>query len=175
VASEENVHDMFDCLMGIFPKLDILVSNGRLGHPEARHGTDPAPLGLDHEHQRGVVDPHPPARQPPAEERRARDRRLLLGAIRAIPNYMAVGASKAALESMVRHLALELGPRGIHVNCVSAGTVETDALRHFPNREDILAESRQRTPSGRLTEPVDVANAVLFLASPSPPRSTDIR
>ncbi len=55
-----------------------------------------------------------------------------LGAVRAIPDYAAVGASKAALESLVRHLAVELAPRGINVNAVSAGVVETDALKHFP-------------------------------------------
>jgi enoyl-[acyl-carrier protein] reductase III len=89
-----------------------------------------------------------------------------LGAVRAIPNYAAVGASKAALESLVRHLAVELAPRGIRVNAVSAGVVDTDALLHFPNREAMLAEGERRTPAGRLVAPRDVADAVLFLVSP---------
>jgi enoyl-[acyl-carrier protein] reductase III len=89
-----------------------------------------------------------------------------LGALRAIPNYAAVGASKAALESLVRHLAVELAPDGIRVNAVSAGVVETDALKHFPNRDDILGNSRAKTPAGRLTEAEDVADVVLFLVSP---------
>lgn len=89
-----------------------------------------------------------------------------LGAVRAIPNYAAVGASKAALESLVRHLAVELAPRGVRVNAISAGVVDTDALKHFPNREHLLDESARRTPAGRLTEPKDVADAVLFLTSP---------
>lgn len=89
-----------------------------------------------------------------------------LGAVRAIPNYAAVGASKAALESLVRHLAVELAPRGVRVNAISAGVVDTDALKHFPNREQLLDESARRTPAGRLTEPKDVADAVLFLTSP---------
>ena len=88
-----------------------------------------------------------------------------LGAQRAIPNYAAVGASKAALESLVRHLAVELAPRGIRVNAISAGVVDTEALRHFPNREELLSESARRTPAGRLTEPRDIADAVVFLAS----------
>jgi len=88
-----------------------------------------------------------------------------LGAVRAIPNYTAVGASKAALESMVRHLAVEFAPEGMRVNAVSAGTVDTDALSHFPNREELLESSRARTPAGRLLEPQDVANVVLFLCS----------
>jgi enoyl-[acyl-carrier protein] reductase III len=89
-----------------------------------------------------------------------------LGAVRAIPNYAAVGASKAALESLVRHLAIELAPKGVRVNAISAGVVDTDALKHFPNRTQLLEESARRTPAGRLTEPADVAQAVLFLVSP---------
>mgnify|MGYP001825069679 CR=1 FL=1 len=88
-----------------------------------------------------------------------------LGAIRAIPNYTAVGASKAALESMVRHLAAELAPEGLRINAVSAGTVDTDALLHFPNREEILDAARERTPAGRLISPQDVANTVVYLCT----------
>ena len=88
-----------------------------------------------------------------------------LGAIRAIPNYTAVGASKAALESMVRHLAAELAPDGMRINAVSAGTVDTDALLHFPNREELLEGARQRTPAGRLISPQDVANTVVYLCT----------
>jgi enoyl-[acyl-carrier protein] reductase III len=88
-----------------------------------------------------------------------------LGAIRAIPNYTAVGASKAALESMVRHLAAELAPDGMRINAVSAGTVDTDALLHFPNREELLEGARERTPAGRLTSPQDVANTVVYLCT----------
>jgi enoyl-[acyl-carrier protein] reductase III len=88
-----------------------------------------------------------------------------LGAVRAIPNYTAVGASKAALESMVRHLAAELASEGIRINAVSAGTVDTDALLHFPNREQLLDGARQRTPAGRLLSPQDVANVVIFLCT----------
>ncbi len=90
-----------------------------------------------------------------------------LGAIRAIPNYAAVGASKAALESLVRHLSIELAPVGINVNIVSAGVVETDALKHFPNRDIIIDEAKKKTPAGRLTTPEDVAEVVAFLCSES--------
>ena len=89
-----------------------------------------------------------------------------LGAARVLENYTLVGTSKAALEALVRYLAVELAPRGIRVNAVSAGVVETDALEHFPNREQMLAEGRARTPAGRLVEPDDVADAVTFLCSP---------
>jgi enoyl-[acyl-carrier protein] reductase III len=88
-----------------------------------------------------------------------------LGAVRAVPNYTVVGASKAALESLVRHLAVELGPKGINVNTLSAGVVDTDALKKFPNRDEIIGESLRRTPLGRLTTPEDVAELALFLCS----------
>ncbi len=89
-----------------------------------------------------------------------------LGSSRVLENYVLVGTSKAALESIVRYLAVELAPRGIRVNAVSAGVVETGALEHFPNREQMLAHGRARTPAGRLVEPDDVAGVVLFLCSP---------
>jgi enoyl-[acyl-carrier protein] reductase III len=89
-----------------------------------------------------------------------------LGAQRVLENYVLVGTSKAALESVVRYLAVELGPRGIRVNAVSGGVVETDALDHFPNREEMLHSGRTRTPAGRLVEPDDIAGAVSFLCSP---------
>jgi enoyl-[acyl-carrier protein] reductase III len=89
-----------------------------------------------------------------------------LGATRVFKNYVLVGTSKAALESVVRYLAVELAPRGIRVNAVSASVVETSALEHFPNREEILNAGRKRTPAGRLVEPDDVAGAVAYLCSP---------
>jgi enoyl-[acyl-carrier protein] reductase III len=89
-----------------------------------------------------------------------------LGAQRVLENYILVGTSKAALESVVRYLAVELAPRGIRANAVSAGVVETEALEHFPNREEMLQGGRTRTPAGRLVEPADVAGAVVFLCSP---------
>ena len=89
-----------------------------------------------------------------------------LGSTRVLENYVLVGTSKAALESLVRYLAVELAPRGVRVNAVSAGVVETGALAHFPNREQMVSESLERTPAGRLVEPEDVAAAVAYLASP---------
>jgi enoyl-[acyl-carrier protein] reductase III len=88
-----------------------------------------------------------------------------LGAQRVLENYVLVGTSKAALESVVRYLAVELAARGIRVNAVSAGVVETEALDHFPNRDQMLRAGRERTPVRRLVEPDDVAGAVAFLCS----------
>ena len=64
----------------------------------------------------------------------------------------------------MRYLAVELAPRGVRVNAVSAGVVETAALEHFPNREAMLATA-ERTPAGRLVAAEDVAAAVSFLCS----------
>ena len=88
-----------------------------------------------------------------------------LGSTRVLQNYTLVGTSKAALESLVRYLAVELAPRGIRVNAVSAGVVETEALQYFPNREQMLEEGHTRTPAGRLVTPEDVAGVVAFLCS----------
>ena len=86
-----------------------------------------------------------------------------LGSTRVLENYVLVGTSKAALESLVRYLAVELAPRGIRVNAVSAGVVDTAALEHFPNKDEMLVMARERTPAGRMVEPADVA---VWLCSP---------
>jgi enoyl-[acyl-carrier protein] reductase III len=88
-----------------------------------------------------------------------------LGAQRVLENYSLVGTSKAALEALVRYLAVELAPRGIRVNAVSGGVVETGALEHFPNREEMLRAGADN-PVGRLVTPGDIAGAVTFLCSP---------
>jgi len=87
------------------------------------------------------------------------------GSVRALEHYGAIGASKAALESLVRHFAMELGPRGITVNAIRPGVVDTPALEYFPNREQMLHIARLRTPTGRIATPEDVADVALFLAS----------
>jgi enoyl-[acyl-carrier protein] reductase III len=88
-----------------------------------------------------------------------------LGSQRVLENYVLVGTSKAALESVVRYLAVELAP-AISVNAVSGGVVDTGALEHFPNKDEML-RSVERTPAGRLVEPEDIAAAVSFLCSPN--------
>jgi enoyl-[acyl-carrier protein] reductase III len=88
-----------------------------------------------------------------------------LGSTRVLEDYVLVGASKAALEALVRYLAVELAPRGIRVNAVSAGVVKTGALEHFPQKEAMLAMGA-RNPVGRRVTPEDVAGCVTFLCSP---------
>ena len=88
-----------------------------------------------------------------------------LGSTRVLEDYVLVGVSKAALEALVRYLAVELAPRGIRVNAVSAGVVETGALDHFPQKDEML-EMSKRNPVGRAVTPEDVAGCVTFLCSP---------
>ena len=93
-----------------------------------------------------------------------------LGSVRVLPDYVAVGASKAALESLVRYLGVELAPKRIVVNAVSPGIVMTDALTHFDSfrKENKLVEKvAAGTPNGRLCTPADVADVVAFLCSPA--------
>jgi NAD(P)-dependent dehydrogenase (short-subunit alcohol dehydrogenase family) len=87
------------------------------------------------------------------------------GALRVVPAYSIVGASKGALEALARHMAVELAPRGIRVNIVAPGAVATEAWDSLPDAENRLAELAKRTPTGRLVTPEEVAEAVRFLCS----------
>ncbi|HEY1790294.1 MAG TPA: SDR family oxidoreductase [Verrucomicrobiae bacterium] len=89
------------------------------------------------------------------------------GGMRAVPKYSVVGASKGALESLARHLAVELAPRGIRVNLIAPGAVATEVWNAIPDQETRLAEAIRRSPSGRLVTPEEVAGAVHFLCSPA--------
>jgi enoyl-[acyl-carrier protein] reductase III len=92
------------------------------------------------------------------------------GSFRVLPEYVVVGASKAALEALTRYLAIELAPRQIVVNAVSPGIVDTEALRHFDavrSDENIIARAAELCPAGRLVTPEDIAGVVAFLCSPA--------
>ncbi|MRI83007.1 MAG: enoyl-ACP reductase [Nitratiruptor sp.] len=81
------------------------------------------------------------------------------------PNYAGHGSSKAAVETMVKYAAKELGPKGIRVNAVSGGPIDTDALRAFPNYEEVRQATIERSPLGRMGTPEDLAGACWFLCS----------
>ena len=85
------------------------------------------------------------------------------GSTRVLPDYFAVGVSKAALEAVTRYLAIELAPKGISVNAVSAGFVMTGALDAFPKEADVKTLAARPTPAGRAVTPEDVAKAVAWL------------
>jgi enoyl-[acyl-carrier protein] reductase III len=88
------------------------------------------------------------------------------GGTRVMPFYGAVSAAKAALESHVRQLALELGPAGVAVNAIRAGVTDTPASRKIPAAEFMFQEAQRRNPGGRLTVPEDVAEAIVALSLP---------
>lgn len=167
VARTGRLDPMFEKIGEEFGRLDILVSN-------AASGVIKPAMELTSRHWHWTMDINAAALLPLAQHAvplmGEKGGHIIavssLGAVRAIPNYAAVGASKAALESLVRHLAVELAPSKVRVNAISAGVVDTDALKHFSNRNELLEESARRTPAGRLTEPKDVADAAIFLASP---------
>ncbi|MEW6501796.1 MAG: enoyl-[acyl-carrier-protein] reductase FabL [Thermodesulfobacteriota bacterium] len=165
VAEDDDVRAMFDQIGAEFGRIDFLVSN-------AASGVLKPAMELSARHWNWAMDINARALLTLTQQAvplMPEGGRIMavssMGAVRAIENYTAVGASKAALESLVRHLAVELGPKGINVNTISAGAVDTEALKKFPNRQQILDGAIARTPLGRLTTPDDVADVALFLCS----------
>ncbi len=165
VAEDNDVRAMFDLIGAEFGRVDFLISN-------AASGVLKPAMELTARHWNWAMDINARALLMLAQQAvplMPEGGRIMavssMGAVRAIENYTAVGASKAALESLVRHLAVELGPKKINVNTISAGAVDTEALKKFPNRQQILDGAIARTPLGRLTTPDDVANVALFLCS----------
>lgn len=166
VGVPDSVDEIFGAFRAHFDRVDIVVSN-------AASGVLKPVLEMGLKHWRWCVETNALAvsllAQHAAPMMRNGGRIIAmssLGAQRAMPGYGFIGASKAALEALVRALAQELGPRGIRVNTVSAGVVDTDALAHFPNREELLRNFAQRTPAGPVLRPEDVANAVYLLCLP---------
>lgn len=87
------------------------------------------------------------------------------GARQVAPCYSLIGASKGALESLARHLAVELAPKGVRVNILSPGPVRTGSWSVMPNSAARLSGAKKRTPLGRLTTPEEAARAAQFLCS----------
>jgi len=166
VGLPDSVDEMFAEIPKHFSRLDIVVSN-------AASGVLKPAMDMTLKHWRWCMETNAFAlnllaqRALPLMKEGGRIIAMSsLGSVRAMPNYAFIGASKAALESLVRSLAQELGPRGFRVNAVSAGVVETDALSYFPNREELLASFKARTPAGPVLTPEDVAGAVYLLCLP---------
>lgn len=166
VADHQSVKDLFVEFKKHFNTLDFLISNAASGvlKPASKMST---------KHWRWCMETNALALNHLVNEGREmmpRGSRVIalssLGAHRAIPNYAFIGASKAALEAMVRSLSLELAEFGISANTVSAGVVDTDALKHFPNRQQLLDEYQETSLAGRPLKPADVANAVYLLCLP---------
>lgn len=170
VGQEEDVEDMVGLVRREFGRLDVLVHNAATGgfrplaattqrHFDAAMHTNV--LSLVHLLK---------AATPLLESASGRGKVVVLsshGTHMALPMYGLIGGSKAALTALARHWALELGDRGVNVNVVEAGLVETDSTKRLPGAAEMFAGRRHKTMMGeRMLEAADVADAVLFLASP---------
>ena len=166
VSHDASVEELLAVVRSEFGRLDILVSN-------AASGVLKPATEMTTKHWRWCLETNALALNhlvKHAKELMAPGSRVLalssLGAHRAIANYAFIGASKAALEALVRSLSLELAPLGISVNTISAGAVDTDALKNFPNREALLAGFAKRSLTGQILTPENVADAVYLLCLP---------
>lgn len=165
VGDADHIDALFDSIDETFGRLDILISNAATGVIRDLEG-------LDERAWTWTMDANARAfflcaKRATSLMHKGGSMVALSsqGATRVLPGYMVVGASKAAIESLSRYLSVELAPRGIRVNVVSPGVVDTDALTHFPHRDDILRDAVAKTPAGRLVTPDDVADAIGFLTS----------
>lgn len=167
VGKVEKIQEMFAQIDETFGRVDVLINN-------AASGVLRPAMELEESHWDWTMDINSKALLFCAQEAAKRMEKVgggkivsisSLGSIRYLENYTAVGVSKAAVESLTRYLAVELAPKNISVNAVSGGAIDTDALKHFPNRDELLADAVAKTPAGRMVEPKDIVNAVLFLLS----------
>lgn len=166
VTDQPAVKEMIEAIREKFGTLDILVSN-------AASGVLRPALEMTLKHWRWCLETNALALNHLVQQARplmGHGSRVLalssLGAHRAIPEYAFIGASKAALEALVRSLSVELAPFGISVNTISAGVVDTDAIKHFPNREQLLDEFKERSQLGRELRASDVADVAYLLCLP---------
>ncbi len=165
VGRPKDIRSMFQEVRELFGGLDILIHNAALG--VFRPVTD-----IEVFHWNVSLDVNARALLLCAQEAvplMAAGGKVIavssIGSHRYMPHYGAIGVSKAALEALVRYLAVELAPKGIRVNGVSGGFVDTDALRLHPDYQGIMAGAPARTPGGRIGTPEDLAKVVMFLAS----------
>jgi enoyl-[acyl-carrier protein] reductase III len=165
VGEEEKLDGIFADIEQKFGKLDILVSNAASGVPRAA-------MDLDSRSWAWTMDINARAFLLCAQRAAGLMKNggkmvsiSSLGSRFVLPIYTSVGVSKAALEALTRYLAIELAPRGICVNAVSAAAVETEALKLYTQMKDLPQTTWNNTPAGRMVQPEDVANIVAFLCS----------
>jgi len=172
VGEIEGIGKLFDAVEKEFGGLDIFIHNAASGYN--RPALEQKPKGWDwtmNINARALL--FAAQRAVPLMGRRGGGSIVSItsaGSVRVLPDYVVVGASKAALESLTRYLAVELAPKNIVVNAVSPGLVMTDAITHFDaiNTEaGIIEKAIANTPAGRLVTPEDVAEVVGFLCSPA--------
>jgi len=168
VGHREAVFEMMRQAAEAFGRIDVLVNSAARGLERPRAAIDSLPKHLRHTMDVNLFGPWFAAQAavPYMTEGGAIINLLSPGAHRYLPKYAPVGVSKGALESLTTYLAVELAPRGIRVNAVSAGLVEgTDGVRMLD--QALVAGYGAKVPAGRHVRPQDVAEAVAFLASPA--------
>ncbi len=168
LADPAKIEAMFERLEAEFGRCDIFIGNAASGIPRPI-------LQTTDRHWDWTMDVNARSilrcvrRAVPHMERAGWGRIVSIssqGSTRVIPNYGVTGLSKAVIEALTRYLAVELAPKGIIVNAVSPGVVETDALAHFPiDVQETVAAVSRRTPAGRIVTPAEVAKLVAFLCS----------
>ena len=172
IGEIDQIHRLFDQIEAHFGGLDLLIHNAASGFN--RPVMEQRPKGWDWSmniNARSLL--FMAQRAAPLMEIRGGGSVVSIsspGGGRVLPDYVSVGASKAALESLTRYLAVELAPCNIQVNAVSPGIVLTEALQHFDRvrtDSDLVEKALALTPAGRLVEPQDVANLVAFLCTPA--------
>lgn len=166
VGDLEQIRAMFTKVAEAFGRLDFLVNSAARGMERPRGAIDSLPRHLRRTLDVNVLGPWFCAQEAAKlmTEGGAIVNLLSPGSRRYVPRYAAVGVSKGALESLTTYLAAELAPRGIRVNGVSAGFVEsTEGVRLIP--KELLEAYRERIPVGRNVRPEDVAGVVAFLCS----------
>ncbi|TET47782.1 MAG: enoyl-[acyl-carrier-protein] reductase FabL [Dehalococcoidia bacterium] len=165
VGEPEQIGSMFDEIESQFGRLDILVNN-------AASGVARSALDLDDRGWDWTMDINARAfllcAQRAAKLMKSGGKMVSissLGSRLVLPIYTAVGVSKAALEALTRYLAIELAPRGICVNGIAAGAVETETLKLYTADPNLPQSAWQTTPAGRIVKPEDIAELVAFLCS----------
>jgi enoyl-[acyl-carrier protein] reductase III len=170
ISEEDDVQSMIDFIREEHGQLDIVVSNAATGGFRPLLGARLTNFDAAMHTNAMALVYLTQAAMPLLEKSLSRAKIVLLsshGAQIALPWYGLIGGSKAAAEAIARHLTLEVGNRGVNVNIVKAGLVETDSIRHIPGAEQMLAGRTTKTMVGeRVLTVDDVANVVVFLASP---------
>lgn len=170
VSERDDVAAMMDVIEQQFGQLDIIVSNAAAGGFRPLTQATPASFDSILRMNTAPVLWLTQAALPLLQKSKGLGRVIAIsshGAIRGIANYGLIGTSKAALESLVRHLAFELGRSGVNFNAVMPGIVATDAIKTLPGSVGMLKSVQEQIlVKDRMLQPADVAGTVLFLASP---------